>query len=221
MPKPRKYPAQADKANFDLEQVKSLSSAIRSQVFWAFDGPEPHSVADIATALGKSAQTVHYHVNELARVGLLIPVEVRKRRARTEQLYVHAAARYFSQVVSASKEYRRYVQKGFEAIAREMVRANAAMHKVLDQDDSVLKFASFRRTTVRLSAEQAEELKEKLIEILRQASSMEDPEGRRVSVSVHVTPTLAESRSWLKAKAKPESKKRGSSAAGMRAGGER
>jgi biotin operon repressor len=186
---------QEESAVFDLEQVKTLASAIRSRVFWAFDGAEPQSASQVGAALGKSAQTVHYHINELTRVGLLIPAGTRKRRARTEQLYLHAARRFFSAGPSAPAEYRAFLQKGFEAITREMARENAALHRVLSDVPFLGSFQGYRRISVRLSEESAAAVKRKLYDLLNELREQpEAQDGVRVNISVYLAPTQAESR---------------------------
>ncbi|RYG27760.1 ArsR family transcriptional regulator, partial [bacterium] len=81
------FPGQVERVDFTFEQVECLTSPVRSAVFWAFTSHTPQSVADVAKGLGKSAQTVHYHVNGLLEVGLLVAVDTRQRGARTETLY--------------------------------------------------------------------------------------------------------------------------------------
>ncbi len=195
--KPR-FPGQSDRSIFTLEQAEALTSAIRSEVFWAFDAFEPHSAADVASALGKSAQTVHYHVHELVDVGLLIGVETRKRRARTETLYVHGSLNFLGQGPKASAEYRACVRKGFTAITRAMAREEEALQDVYDvPDDSISAFSAYRRESFRLSPEQAAWLKSRLSEVLAEALNLEPSEdGTRVNVAIYMKPTQGESRRW-------------------------
>jgi DNA-binding transcriptional ArsR family regulator len=198
----KKFPGQTDKTPFDLDQVKALASAIRSEVFWAFNKSEPLSAADVAAALGKSAQTVHYHVNELVKVGLLLAVETRKRRARTETLYVHASMSFRGQGPKAPAHYREFIQKGFAAITRGMVRENRALHKVFDTgDDSFAAFHVYNRVTFRTTPEKAIQLKKRLIEVIDGAmENDETPDGIRINVSAYMSPTQAESRNWVRKK---------------------
>lgn len=59
------------------------------------------SVSDIAKEIGKSAQTVRYHVNALIELDLILVVDERKRRSRTENLYVRKAVESSTQVPRA------------------------------------------------------------------------------------------------------------------------
>jgi predicted ArsR family transcriptional regulator len=191
------FPGQVKRAEFSLEQVETLASAIRGEVFWAFTPDHPQSVAEVASGLGKSPQTVHYHVNELARLGLLIAVDSRRQGARTEKLFVHASKTFMGKGAQAPREYRDHAVRGFQAITRTMGRENEALHRVIDVDPSITAFSLYWRTTIRLTPERAQEVKQKLKEVMREAAEadMKD-DGARVIVSVYMAPTLSESRRW-------------------------
>lgn len=198
MPAKKSFPGQTPKSVFTLEQAKSLSSAIRSEVFWSFNKTEPLAVAEVASALGKSAQTVHYHTNELVRAGLLLAVDTRRRRARTEALYVHSSMNFVGQGPKAPKEFREYALKSFAAITRAMVREEAALQRVYDLgDDKIAPFSAYRRASIRLSPEDAVKLRERLYAVLDEAYGLEQSgTGIRVNFSVFMKPTQAESKLW-------------------------
>ena len=191
------FPGQVERAEFDLAQVESLASPVRGEVFWAFTEAHPLSVAEVAAGLGKSAQTVHYHVNELVRIGLLIAVDTRRQGARTEKLFVHAAKVFVSQGALAPREYRDHAMRGFQAITRTMARENEALHRAIDVDPTIADLGLYWRETVRLSPERAAELKKKLRAAVSEALQYETGEdGTRVTVSVYMAPTIQESRRW-------------------------
>lgn len=191
------FPGQVDRAEFDLAQVESLASPVRGEVFWSFAKEHPLSVAEVAAGIGKSAQTVHYHVNELVRIGLLIVVDTRRQGARTEKLFVHAAKIFVSQGARAPREYRDHAVRGFQAITRTMGRENEALHRAVDVDPSIMDFGLYWRETVRLTPERAVELKQKLRAAISEALQYEAGEdGTRVTLSVYMAPTIQESRRW-------------------------
>jgi hypothetical protein len=167
------------------------------------------SAADVGAAMGKSAQTIHYHVNELTQVGLLIVVGTRKRRARTEKLYVHASRHFLGQGAEGSAEYRKYVRKSFTSITRQMDREHSGVHQVLDHDGGIRQFHFYFRESLRLTPEAAQELRARLRAVLESAHELEavnGEESHRVTASIYMSPTQAESRQWLKRMAKPGSK---------------
>jgi DNA-binding Lrp family transcriptional regulator len=191
------FPGQVERIDFDLAQVECLASPIRSEVFWAFTPDQPQSVAEVALGMGKSAQTVHYHVNELVKRGLLIAVDTRRQYARTEKLFVHAAVSFLQLGAKAPREYRDQIVRNFQAITRTMARENEAIHRTVDVDPSFLDFSLYRRISIRLTPERARALRETLIDAIRAAAEADaGEEGTRVNVSVYMAPTVTESRRW-------------------------
>jgi predicted transcriptional regulator len=111
---PDLLPNQIERLEINLEQMRGLSSTVRADVFWSFHAIAQKSVNDIAKELGKSAQTIHYHVNALIKLELLVPGETRKKRSRTEQLYVRRARTSVDPSVGATEEYNRYRARAFK-----------------------------------------------------------------------------------------------------------
>lgn len=200
-----KFPGQADKLVFSLEQIRTLTSSVRSEVFYSFSHHEPMSVADVARDLGKSAQTVHYHVNELVQAGLLIAVAERHRRSRIEKLYVQAALEVFSMnPAEASDEYRSLIIKGFNAITRAMARENAEGQKLIALDPQFNTLNAYRHSLVRVADfNKAKALKDKLYSVLQEISMNDDPNGKyTVRVSVNMSPNAATAREGRATEAK-------------------
>lgn len=188
---------------FDLEQVRSLASPIRSEVFWSFRSHEPFSVSEVAKLLGKSAQTVHYHVNELVRVNLLIAVSERKQYARTEKLYVPRGVTNLSRPASNTREYRDEVVRGFAALARTMAKEHELANAAMDFDPDVSEWMLYRRALLRVDASKMAALKKRLREVMEDVSLYDvGPEGTMIHISVYASPTIGTSRDWLKQKGK-------------------
>lgn len=192
------FPGQSETLIFTLEQVENLASYPRAEVFWAFTPDQPMSASEVAAGLGKSAQSVHYHVSPLIDRGLLIPVDTRKQRSRTETLYVHAAKRFYGQGPNASEEYRRHISSGFQGITRAIAREHENLCKVIDKDPSYADFHAFRRSTIRVSPEKAAELRQRMYELIRDATQYDVGEGGvRVNAIVYMGPVVSESRRRL------------------------
>src|SRR5512143_8280 len=67
------------------DQIAALASPIRQEILDALAGMPGSSVASIADALGRPADSLYYHLRALARVGLVVPAG--RGRARSEALY--------------------------------------------------------------------------------------------------------------------------------------
>jgi biotin operon repressor len=174
--------------------VTAIASASRSEVFWSFSSEEPLSVKEVASRLGKSAGSVNYHVLELVRVGLLIPVAERKRVARTEKLYVHVARGLFGQREPVSEEYRREGLRGFASILRIFVRERTALLHALAHAPQLNDFQMFAVHTVRLRPEDAVRLRSELAEVIRRYEGRDDTDGGKIRLCAMIVPEMGEIR---------------------------
>jgi len=176
-------------------------------VFWGFNAHEPFAVADIARQLGKSAQTVHYHVNELVRVALLVAVDERKQYARTEKLYVHRGVTNLSRPVQHDQEYRDQVIRGFAALARTMAKEHELANKIMGKDPEIAEWIMYRRALLRVDSAKVAALKKRLREVIEDASLYDvGPDGTLITISAYVSPTLGSCRQWLKKSGKSTKK---------------
>lgn len=75
---------------FDIrrpDQLEALASPVRQQIVDAVCGLGPCSISEIASALGRPADGLYYHVRTLLDVGLLIEAGERETPRRAETLY--------------------------------------------------------------------------------------------------------------------------------------
>lgn len=192
------FPNQIDRIILNMEQAEVLTSFIRSEVFWAFSMTTPFSVAEVAKGLGKSAQTVHYHVKELIRVGLLIPAGTRQHRSRTETLYIHAAYLTIDAGKKGTPEYNALRAKSFKFTAKRLVQETEALYAAMALDPSYNDLSLFKRLNVSMSPERFLELRAQLAALIRELLKEEPEEGGvRIHVMFYMRPTLAQSRSWI------------------------
>jgi DNA-binding transcriptional ArsR family regulator len=189
---------QVEKVVLSLEQAECLTSAVRSEVFWAFSPRNPMSVAEVARALGKSAQTLHYHANELVRVGLLVAVDKRQSRSRTELLYVHKGCGTVDQGSKGSAEHNAMRAKSFRFTAKRIVDETDAMYEAVAQDPSRFVHNTFYRGNFYLTPEQAARLHEFMGNFITELGREQATEGGiRTHVMLYARPTVGQSREWL------------------------
>jgi hypothetical protein len=192
------FPGQVAQIDYTLEHAECLASAPRADVFYAFSCDEPCSIAEVAAGLGKSANATTYHVNALVEVGLLIAAGERRRRSRTEKLYVHAARLFVSQGATGSKEYREKAVEAFAATARSMIRQREAVNETFDFDAAFVPFVMLGRFSQRASPERAKEFADRMVNLLREFSrEAPDPDGVRINFLFNMSPTVGESRQAL------------------------
>ncbi|RYG37050.1 ArsR family transcriptional regulator [bacterium] len=191
------FPGQIERLDFTFEQVERLASPVRSAVFWTFTSHTPQSVAEVAQQLGKSAQTIHYHVNELLEVGLLVAVETRQKGARTETLYVHKGRTNHHRGPEAGPEYYAMWAKGFRFTAKTLVDETEGLFEAIAQSPERGFHNVLSLKTVRLSPDQIQRLRLRLREIIEELVE-EQPEegGTRTHVFLYAHPTLGQLREW-------------------------
>jgi predicted transcriptional regulator len=187
------WPEQIGYGIYTLEQVKALSSAVRAEVYWSFAAEQPMSTLEIAQMLKRSPSTVRYHANELIKVGLLIAVETRKRRSRTEEAYVHKIVEAFTAKAPWEPEYMEEVNRGFDSILRGMSRERRLGYEVSNLDPDFYNNIFYNRYTVRLSPTNLAKLRKKLREIMVEFDQLDDPKGLRIQYSSYVCPDRSES----------------------------
>lgn len=189
------FPGQSEKASFTLDQVKCLASAARAEVFWSFSPSDPRSVAEVAEALGRSASATTYHVSELVDAGLLLVVDERKRRSRTERLFVMASQSYISHSFKEGPEYRENMLLGYAAMLRLLLREREELSQALLIRPDLIECATYRRLQARVPVERAAELKTEVLRVLREFTDSEgDKDDMLFSLTFTLSPALVESR---------------------------
>ena len=187
------WPEQIGFGIYSLEQVKALSSAVRAEVYWSFAGEQPKSTLEIAQMLKRSPSTVRYHTNELIKAGLLIAVETRKRRSRTEEAYVHKIVEGFTAKAPWEPEYMEEVNRGFDSILRGMSRERRLAYEVSNLDHEFYNNIFYNRYTVRLTPQNIAKLRKKLRDIMVEFDQLDDPKGMRMQFSAYMAPDRSES----------------------------
>ena len=193
------FEGQVRSAFYTLEQIECLTSAIRGDIYSQFSDRTPMSVAEAAKAVGKSAQTVHYHVNELLDVNLIMPAGTRKSWARTETVYVRSA---INSVIDESRRDEAYVDaviRRFKALARSLAREREAFHKAWLKNSSARELSLVRWEVLRLSDTGITEAKKLITELRDTVREHQLSEGgHRVRFMTYLSPTVSESKEIVK-----------------------
>lgn len=196
---PPLLPNQIERLELNLEQMRCLSSTIRADVFWSFHAIDQKSVSDVATEVGKSAQTVHYHVNALVKIGLIVPGETRKRRSRIEQLYVRKARSSLDPSIGATEIYNRYRHRAFKLETQRMAAEDSHFWGMMERDSDIINFAAFRKYRLMLTKERASKLRWDLVTLLMDAVADHTPAsegGIQVNSIIYMRPTVFQLKKW-------------------------
>lgn len=186
-------PGQLEQLTYNQEQLMALTSVARTTVLWGFNENKPLSVAEVAELIGKSPQSVHAHVNKLVEVGLLIAVETRKKRSRTEKAYVYAARELYTPNPPYTSECREALSTRFASLMRHLIREMSLAQRVMEHDASYQAYTFQRYYNVMVSEEEAWAIRRFFQETLMGASRMTKGEGARVTLACLMLPAVGES----------------------------
>jgi len=193
MPSPTLFPGQLDQLTYNQDQLIALTSVARTTVLWGFNENKPLSVAEVADLIGKSPQSVHAHVNKLVEVGLLIAVETRKKRSRSEKAYVYAAREFYTPNPPYEAACREALSARFASLMRNIVREMTLAQRVMEHDAAFQAFTFQRYYNIMVTEEEAQALRRFFQETLLGASRMTKGEGARVTLACLMVPAVGES----------------------------
>jgi len=166
-------------------QAKVFSNKLRIKIFSLFDDEVAKTSKQIADQMGLPASKVHYHVRELAKVGLLVLTETKEKGGVIEKYYLPVAKQIHIRLIDdetrdegeksgeylISKSYFRDYQEEFlEAIERKDERKKS---KKSEGEHGTFMSAS----TLRLTEEKHKQMVAELRQFMEKWSSLEDPEG--------------------------------------------
>lgn len=187
------FPGQVEQLFYTLEQLRATTSVARTTVLWGFNEHTPLSVAEVARVIGKTPQCVHTHVKKLVEVGLLIAVETRKKRSRTEKAYVYAARELFTPPQPCPPEFLGPMNERFANFMRNSIREMELARSVMQHDNTYGAFAIMRYYNIIVTEEEARAIRAYMLSCMKKASEMHSGEGRRVTISFAMLPAVGES----------------------------
>lgn len=195
---------QEDILLLNLDQLRVLSSVACNDVMSAFHPFSPRSARDVGEQIERSPASVSEHVEKLLEVGLLIKAGTRKKRSRTEQLYLPAGKvirfRMQGQSPAALDAYMDRVRGKLKSVERNF----SDFLSLVPQDETILDFLLYKTYTVHLDREAALRLKiavDDLLELLKTYAEAEIHDGtKRYNFMAVGLPTAEELR---KEKKKP------------------
>lgn len=196
---PELYPGQIEVFRLGYEELQTLSSPVRAEVFWSISAIEPKSATDLARELGKPPQTIRFHLNTLLERAMILEVGQRKRHARTEQLLVRKGRFTLDLGASGDEAYNRVRVRTIRLEAAKNVREAAHFYGWLEHDPSAYVFNLYRKYHLRLRPERAKELRDRIQALLLEAQAdqaSEDEGGVMVNVVATMRPTLFQVRKW-------------------------
>lgn len=177
----------------DTAQLESMTLPVRAEIVDLVSGLGPMSCEEIASMLGKRRPAIHYQVNHLLGVGLLIPAGTRGK-GRSEVDLVRTPARHMRLSFDAADpknlaSFERYAKLTMQRVTRLLQRAFASgVAVVRGQRRNTL----IAQSTCRLTHDQLAEVN-RLIDVLVAEATPREPrhEGAHYLLTVAIAPVEA------------------------------
>lgn len=200
-----KFPGQTALLYFNRDQLEVLSSVACNEVFNSMLPTEARSIRESAQDLGKSPASVGEHVASLLDVGLVIKAGSRKRRSRTEQLYIHKSYNNRIEMTGQEQDVLELFIKQFRGEMRACERQLEAYVRIRSVDESIRIFGMHEWSSVFLTPENSLKVKEAIQDVHdlmtrlaeSDAEKREDGEHIRIKLSSVMFPTASESKRLL------------------------
>ncbi|MEM1185896.1 MAG: helix-turn-helix domain-containing protein [Planctomycetota bacterium] len=177
----------------DPTQLVSMALPVRAEIIDLVSGLGPVSCEEIASMLGKRRPAIHYQVNHLLRVGLLVPAGTRGS-GRSQVDLVRTPARQMRLNFDAADtqtraNFERYAKLAMQRVTRLLQRAFSSGSAVVrGQRRNTL----IAQSTCRLTQDQLAEVN-RLIDVLVAEATPRKPrhEGAHYLLTVAIAPVEA------------------------------
>ena len=168
----------------DIKQVKVMAHPLRTRLIDAFSH-KPITAKQAAQLLGQKPTKLYHHVDALERVGLIKLVKTQKKRGTLEKYYRTVAHHFIVdrrifQSKSEEKEALGRLQATIGTMFDEtMTEINHSMVQRLIEPSrkSKSRQAIFARTRIKTTQEQAEKIKKKIDNLLKQCCAGKRQKG--------------------------------------------
>jgi DNA-binding transcriptional ArsR family regulator len=163
----------------ELEQLRAVATPLRVQILDAL-GARARTVREIGQELDINSTKLYYHVNELERVGLVKLVHTAVQGGIQQKFYRACAHYYFlSPDLLRSAPSDADASAGASFMTSQLDTAaralrTAYLERAIEQSPGMFLLS---RRELRVSPEQARDLRERLQEIDRLASEYDDPDA--------------------------------------------
>jgi len=106
----------------DRTQIETLASAPRQDLVDRLAATGPHSVRELAQALGRKPSALYHHLARLVEAGLVVEAGTRVVNRRTERLYATPSPRMRLRRALSEPKLRELTPGVVRAMARQLVR---------------------------------------------------------------------------------------------------
>ena len=171
------------------QQLEAMVSPLRHQILRVLSNEGPLSAAEIAERLGRSAESLYYHLTALVEVELVYKAGERVRPRHREALYDAVASEIRTDPKQTGERYIDAMQRSASSLLRVADRQLKAAYKRQRETASERpRTLRIQQYYTRLTPSAARELEQRLEELLAFVQAADSPDGRRVSITVCTAP---------------------------------
>lgn len=177
------------------EQLRSLGSPVRHEIFATLLRLGPASVGEIAKAMGQPASGLYYHLRHLLRAGLVRDEGKRPAATRSESVYAVVAGRVRLDSTTRAPGYLEALVRLFDAVLRQLSRRlRSALYEPGVSRSGSERQVTLRTYLLRLEERDLPELNRRLDDVGEfLASRPETERGRPFQVLLAAAPLAVES----------------------------
>ncbi len=169
-------------------QLKCLASPARNEVFAQLRALGEASVRDLGAAVGKSPETVHYHVKELVAANLAKEAYRRPGTKKPEAVYVPVGKRFRLPYPAPNKRVADLIRKSVVAGFRQTARGYLEAMTRSESESALKPLTHVIRMNARLSPANAKELMDRIEAVVKFADENREEGGIKVAWSSIVYP---------------------------------
>ena len=174
----------------DPTQLEAVVSPVRHQLLRTLGALGPVTVKELAERMGRSPESLYYHVRALEEVGLLEQVDERRRRGRAEAVYATVARTLVTDPSQTSPAYVEAMQRSAAALLRladrQLSMAFDRQRRSRSRRPTAL---MIRQYHARLSAKAQRELVRRLEELAEFVQANDDPHaGEMIALTLALAP---------------------------------
>ena len=177
----------------DAYQLAAVVSPVRHHLLRTLTTVGPESARELAQRLGRSPESLYYHLRGLEEAGLVVQTETRSRNGRPEAVWSAVARDIYTDPKQTSPEYVEAMQRSAAALLRLAARqVHAALERQRETGGKRPPSVRCMQLHARLSPAAVRELARRLDEVLAFLRDSDDPDaGEMVAVTVTSAPVIA------------------------------
>ncbi len=159
-------------------QLEVLSSPVRNEMIEVMMRLGSSTIGEIAEAMGRSAESLYYHMEQLRRVSAVRLVERRKGKRQLERVYELVANDFRINETAHSPAFRRALKKAARALLQQSAtEMEASIDSGQANKGDSAQTHRIGRDIVCLSDEALAELNERIVELHEWLGELDDDDA--------------------------------------------